>query len=121
MNLEKIVKYFVSTIVIVIVLADIIFAMLGYTISEYFRDLENTRDLWILPFFGSIIVGHWWINLFKTITHVKLLYACLISLGVLAIVANVIMKIYIPWYMSIPGGLVVGALLWPQENKRESN
>jgi len=117
--IKKVVKWFTITTFIVIVVTDIIFEILGYTISEYYTDLVWIDELWILPFYTAIILGHCGINLFKKITFSWWRYIVLGSLVVLTLILDLTISIHIPWYITIPGGLTVGALLWPQKRKKK--
>lgn len=125
--LNKTAKWFIISIIATIILTDIILLLHGYTISEIMQDLESFDGLWCLPFFGSMFIGHWWIHFWKedNLWTKKLAiyrYIALVVLGVLTILLNTIIltDVYIPWYLTVSGGLIVGALLWPQLGKDEN-
>ena len=112
--IKSVVKWFTISALVIIIVADIIFVSLGYTISEYYRDLVWVDNLWTLPFITSIILGHWGINLFTKIPFGWWRYVVLLGIVALALVVDLTIPIHLPWYLTIPGGLITGALLWPQ-------
>ncbi|MGW8177919.1 MAG: hypothetical protein ACWGQW_03880 [bacterium] len=125
-KLIKIVKWSIIAIIVIIVLFDVVLEVLGYTISEAMRDWESLDGLWFAPYVGATILGHWWIHFWKStnrwIEWVPYRYLVLVGIGVLTIVLNVTIStevLYLPWYVTIPGGLATGALLWPQLSRRK--
>lgn len=120
-NLIKIIKWSIISIFIAIIIYDVIFETLGYTISEVMRDWVDLDGLWILPYCGSVIVGHWWINIWSKHnwwTNSWHRYFILIYIGVVALLLNITSRIVLEWYVTIPLGLVTGAILWPQLKKK---
>lgn len=125
-KLISIVKWSILAIIVIIVLYDIVLLLLGYTISEAMGDWESLEGWWIAPYFGSTTLGHWHIHLWKEtnwwMKWVPYRYLVLVGMGVLTVVLNVTISsdvLYLPWYVTIPGGLATGALLWPQLSKRK--
>jgi len=126
-SLKQIVKWFVIIIFLITAASDVIFAALGFTISEYMRNLAGVDHLWFVPYFASVIIGHWWINIWTADSrwlkeYVVHRYVSLVVMGVLAIIFNLtILKTNIPWYFTVPGGLLTGAILWPQAKKNSKS
>jgi len=87
-------------------------------ISVVLRDWAGVDRLWILPYYMSVLIGHWYINLWsKTLPYGKVRYVILGTLGITTLVLNLTIVKDIPWYISVPGGLATGALLWGQQKK----
>ena len=121
---KKITKWFVPIWAgILIIYATVVFFTPEENdqVSVYLRDLVLVKDLWVIPFFIMAPVGHWFINKYRTkddISYPKLRLATLILIGILALLSDVIIEsFHVPWYISIPAGLFVGAYLWPLPRK----
>jgi hypothetical protein len=123
-KLIKIVKWSIIGIVIAIIVFDVVLLLLGYTISEAMRDWESLEGWWIAPYYGSTILGHFWIHIWKEHnrwTRSWYRYLALVGLGVLTLFLNltILRETNVPWYITIPGGLGTGAILWPQLKKKQ--
>lgn len=123
MTLTKIVKWSIIGIILLIIIYDVVLLALGYTISQAFRDWESLDGWWIAPYYGSTLLGHWWIHFWEEHnrwTRAWQRYIALAGLGVLTLLLNltILRETNVPWYITIPGGLATGAILWPQLKKK---
>lgn len=122
-KLIKIIQWSIFGIIAVIIIYDIVLVALGYTISEVMRDWADLDGWWIAPYYGSVLIGHWWINIWSKHnwwTRHWCKYLVLLGVGVLALLLNltILRDIDVSWYITIPAGLGTGAILWPQLKKK---
>lgn len=121
---KKITKWFVPIWTSILVLYAIVVFITpeeNDQVSVYLRDLVLIKDLWVVPFFIMAPVGHWFINKYKIkedIRYPRVRFVALVLVGILALISDLtIESFHVPWYISIPSGLFVGAYLWPLPQK----
>lgn len=123
-KLKTFIAISIFLIIALITIYDIILVRCGYTISEVLRDWGSLDGWWIAPWYGSMFIGHWWINIWSThnwwTTSWHKQFVLVLTVVLLLLLNLTIMKdVFIPWYITIPGGLCTGALLWPQLKKKK--
>ena len=119
-SFRKTTIYIIAVVAIGSLIYDIlpaINAIDGDTISEVSRDYHEVGGLWILPYYTSVLLGHLWITSeeirYKIIRNIFLLITLLLT----AYVNLTIPSMFLHWYVTIPAGMLTGALLWPQRKK----
>ena len=116
MKWKTITKWVIIVSVIIFIIYNIFVAFTsegGDTISEILRDWGS--KLWTIPFYMSILIGHWFINRHKSENYAIIRYLILGTIGISTLMLNLFTNIYIWWYITIPTGLLIGTILWPQE------